>query len=145
MSVIDSIGKAAEKLGEAFDKNFTSKEEILYKVVQAQQHISEVKKSILLAEANGSRLQRNWRPVLMLVFGAIIAYNVMLAPILFNLYGIPKPELTSDFWDVLKLSIGGYVIGRTSEKVLPGLADTAKKVMLSGKERRQARRNERKN
>lgn len=143
MSVIDSIGKAIEKTGEAFDKNFTSKEEVLQKVAQAQEHLLEVKKSIILAEANGSKLQRNWRPILMIMFGVVIVYNVMIAPILFNTWGIPKPELTSDFWDVLKLSIGGYVIGRSTEKVLPSVAETAKKIVLSRKERRQARRNER--
>lgn len=144
MKVIDSIGKAIEKTGEAFDRNFTSKEEILEKVKEAQEHMLNVKQSIILAEATGSKLQRNWRPILMIMFGVVIVYNVMVAPILFNFYGIPKPELTPDFWDVLKLSIGGYVIGRSSEKILPGVADTAKKVMLTRKERRQAKRDERK-
>ena len=141
-NLVESIGKAVEKLGNAFDNNFTSKEEVLEQVTKAQAHLIEVKQSIILAEANGSKLQRNWRPILMLVFGFVIVYNVMVAPILFNLWGVPKPELTSDFWDVLKLSIGGYVIGRSTEKVLPGVTDTAKKILQSRRERRQARKDE---
>nr|WP_321405898.1 3TM-type holin [uncultured Carboxylicivirga sp.] len=141
MKVIDSISEAIEKTGEAFDKNFTSKEEILDKLKQVQEHLLNVRQSILLAEANGSKLQRNWRPILMLMFGVVIVYNVMFAPILFLLYNIPKPELTPDFWDVLKLSIGGYVIGRSGEKILPGVVDTAKKMVLTRKERREERKN----
>lgn len=140
--IIDSIGVAIEKTGEVFDKNFTSKEEILDKLTQAQEHLINVKQAIILAEATGSKLQRNWRPALMILFGVIIAHSVMIAPILDHFWGIPRPELTPDFWDVLKLSIGGYVIGRTGEKVLPTVSETAKKLLLSRKERRKARRNE---
>lgn len=145
MKLIDSIGMASEKIGEAFDKNFTSKEEVLEKVKEAQEHMLEVKQSIILAEANGSKMQRNWRPFLMYLFGIIIAYNAIIAPILFHFWGIPKPDLTPDFWDVLKVSIGGYVFGRTGEKVLPGVTQTAKKMLQSRKERRQAKRNEQQN
>ncbi len=78
----------------------------------------------------------------MLLFGFIIAYNVMIAPILFQLWDIPKPELTPDFWDVLHLSIGGYVIGRSGEKILPGVTDSVKKMVVSRRERKAAKRNE---
>jgi len=136
-NIIDSISGAIEKTGEAFDKNFTSKEEVLEKVSLAQKHLLEVKQSIILAEANGSKMQRNWRPFLMYLFGIIIAYNALIAPILFNIWGIPKPELTPEFWEVLQVSIGGYVIGRTGEKVIPGVTETVKNF--------RRRRNERKN
>ncbi len=144
-NIVDSIGTTVEKLGNAFDKNFTSKEEVLEQVGKAQAHLLEVKQAIILAEMQGSKMQRNWRPFLMYLFGIIIAYSSMLAPILYTVWGVPKPEMTSEFWDVIQLSIGGYVIGRSTEKIMPGVTEATRKVMSSRKERRQERKNERQN
>lgn len=69
--------------------------------------------SVILAEANGdSWLQRNWRPMLMVMFGVIIANNFLVVPI----FNTPAAEIPPDMWDLLKLGVGGYVVGRTVEK-----------------------------
>ena len=70
---------------------------------------------IIVAEAQGdSWLQRNWRPLLMVLFGIIIANNYILVPI----FGTPAADIPPDMWDLLKLGVGGYVAGRTVEKGL---------------------------
>lgn len=80
----------------------------------------EAAASIIVAEAQGeSWLQRNWRPLLMVLFGAIIANNYMLVPI----FGTPAAEIPPDMWDLLKLGVGGYVVGRTAEKSLKAWKD----------------------
>lgn len=69
--------------------------------------------NVIMAEANGeSWLQRNWRPLLMLLFGVIIANNFLIVP----LFSTPKAEIPPDMWDLLKLGVGGYVMGRSAEK-----------------------------
>lgn len=69
--------------------------------------------SVIMAEANGeSWLQRNWRPLLMLLFGVIVANNFLIVP----LFSTPKADIPPDMWDLLKLGIGGYVMGRSAEK-----------------------------
>lgn len=69
--------------------------------------------SIIAAEANGeSWLQRNWRPLLMCLFGIIIANNYLIVPLL----GTPMADIPPDMWELLKLGIGGYVVGRSVEK-----------------------------
>lgn len=73
----------------------------------------EAAAQIIVAEAQGeSWLQRNWRPLLMVLFGAIIANNYVLVPI----FGTPAADIPPDMWDLLKLGVGGYVVGRTVEK-----------------------------
>jgi len=73
----------------------------------------EAAAQIIVAEAQGeSWLQRNWRPLLMVLFGAIIANNYMLVPI----FNTPAADIPPDMWDLLKLGVGGYVVGRTVEK-----------------------------
>ena len=80
----------------------------------------EAAASIIVAEAQGeSWLQRNWRPLLMVLFGTIIANNYMLVPI----FGTPAAEIPPDMWDLLKLGVGGYVVGRTAEKSLKAWKD----------------------
>lgn len=70
---------------------------------------------IIVAEAQGdSWLQRNWRPLLMVLFGAIIANNYIVVPI----FNTPAADIPPDMWDLLKLGLGGYVVGRSVEKGL---------------------------
>ncbi len=144
---VESLSNAVDSIGNAFDKNFTSKEEVLIQVRQAEEHLINAKQSILLAEATGSKMQRNWRPFLMYLFGSIIAYKMIIAPILLWAFGIPEPVLVPDFWETIRLAMGGYVIGRTAEKVaptvsayLPTLKEAAKKAMQTRRERREERR-----
>lgn len=110
--LIDSLGSAIEKTGNAFDKNFTSKEEFLSFLHSVQKNLLEAKEAILLAESQGNWMQRSWRPLLMLSFGGIIIYSKFFAPI----FSLPAPELEQEFWELLKLGMGGYIIGRSVEK-----------------------------
>ena len=76
---------------------------------------------IIKAEAQGeSWLQRNWRPILMLTIVCIIANNYIAAPYINALFGagsVPLLELPARLWDLMTLGVGGYVGGRTIEKV----------------------------
>ena len=68
---------------------------------------------IIEAEARGeSWLQRNWRPLLMCLFGLIVANNYVVSP----LFSTPMADIPPDMCDLLKLGVGGYVLGRSVEK-----------------------------
>lgn len=82
-------------------------------VLTGQMKEIEAAASIIAAEAQGeSWLQRNWRPLLMVLFGIIVANNYLVVP----LFGTPAAAIPPDMWDLLKLGIGGYVVGRSVEK-----------------------------
>jgi len=73
----------------------------------------------LVTEARGNWLQRSWRPILMLAFGFIVVYAYFFEPaFLLNEgeHGIAN-TLNPNFWGLLKLGVGGYIIGRSTEKV----------------------------
>ena len=76
--------------------------------------------SIILAEAKAGWLTRNWRPMLMIVFMVIIVNNFLIWPYSHEL-GIVAKQLEFPVWmqDLLKLGVGGYIGGRTVEKVIP--------------------------
>ncbi|MCH9674531.1 MAG: holin family protein [Gammaproteobacteria bacterium] len=75
----------------------------------------EARAQVLLAEATGeSWLQRNWRPVLMLSFTAILVNNYMVVPV----FRTAPMDMPPQMYDLLKIGVGGYVAGRSIEKGL---------------------------
>jgi hypothetical protein len=83
---------------------------------------------IIVAEAKGdSWIQRSWRPIAMLCFVFIIMNNHAFAPYL-GAMGLPVVILPTppDLWAVIKLGLGGYVVGRSAEKIIPGVVEAIK-------------------
>jgi predicted MFS family arabinose efflux permease len=85
--------------------------------------------SIIKAEATGhSWLQRNWRPILMLVIVAIVANNYLLFPYL-SMFTDKTVilELPDKLWTLMTLGVGGYIGGRTVEKAAGKVTEILKK------------------
>ncbi len=73
---------------------------------------------VIKAEASSQfRITATWRPILMLAITAILVNNYLVAPYLHAMFGW---QVVLDFpqalWDLLKLGVGGYVVGRSVEK-----------------------------
>jgi hypothetical protein len=69
--------------------------------------------NVIVAEAKSEHpLTAQWRPITMLVFVGLIAAHW---------FGFTAPNLSEDqvlsLLDIVKLGLGGYVIGRSAEKV----------------------------
>ncbi len=73
---------------------------------------------IILAEAKGNWLQRSWRPLLMLSVMAIVVNNYILFPYLSMWTDkVVVLELPGGLWALLTTGVGGYVVGRSGEKI----------------------------
>lgn len=101
-----------------------AKAEAQAKLLQLQQS-GELKEldatmQIITAEAKSEHfLVAAWRPITMLTFVFIVANNYIFYPYLSLFWDYaPKLEIPPDLWDLLKIGIGGYVAGRTGEKML---------------------------
>jgi len=87
------------------------------------QAIEQAAADVVKAEAQSSHwLAANWRPVTMLVFvGLIVA----------RWFGWAAPNLGAEeyikLWDIVQLGLGGYVIGRSAEKIVPALTDAMRR------------------
>ena len=111
--VIKEVGKVIDNLFTSEEERINAKNEV-FKVLQEQQlELQKLQTEIIVAEASGNWLQRSWRPILMLAFGFIVIYVKFIAP----LFNLPIPLLENEFWNLLQLGIGGYVVGRSVEKV----------------------------
>jgi len=75
---------------------------------------------LVLGEIQGeSWLQRNWRPILMLVVVSIVANNYLISPYLGMMIGRQIVLVLPDrLWDLMTLGVSGYVMGRSGEKMV---------------------------
>ncbi len=107
-------------------------QEARQKLLELQQagELKELEQSanVVMSEAQGeSFLQRNWRPITMLSFVAIVVNNYILYPYLSLFWhSAPLLPIPVDLWDLLKIGLGGYVVGRSTEKIVKSWADTKK-------------------
>lgn len=119
MSIIDkALGAVVSPILGIVDKSVTDKDEaarlkadITKLLITERSSSLDARMQVVLAEANGeSWLQRNWRPVTMLVIVAIVANNYLIAPYLGAMFGVgltlPMPER---LWDLMTLGVGGYI------------------------------------
>lgn len=129
--IIDAIGGVIGKFVQSPEDRAKAQLELTKVGMEYQQKAMEVEleyakqqASVINTEAGSQNwLASSWRPILMLTFTYIILHNFVLAP-LFHLTSVAIPP---DMWELLRLGIGGYVLGRSAEKVLPDVAKVLKK------------------
>ena len=85
--------------------------------------IEEAAASIIGDEAKSEHwLASSWRPLVMLTFTALIVARWLG----YSAPGISEAEVLK-LWDIVQLGLGGYVIGRSAEKIVPQLAQIVAK------------------
>lgn len=112
----------SEKMPEADRAKLESEITLALAQMDWQKYETEIteKAKVIVSETTGqSWLQRNWRPILMLTFTYIIAHNYIIAPMVKMFFPqMISLEIPPDMWDLLKLGIGGYIVGRSAEKIV---------------------------
>ena len=123
MNPLDSAFNFGSTLLDKFfpDKDAANKAKIVLLEMKQNGELSRLQTSagIVTAEAKSEHwLAANWRPVTMLTFVFIIANNYIIYPYLALFFEeAPKLEIPPDMWALLKIGLGGYVVGRSAEKV----------------------------
>jgi|TARA_R100000479_G_scaffold68576_1_gene32767 hypothetical protein len=111
--VISEVGKVLDNLFTNEEERIAAKNEVFRILKEKELQLRQMQTEVIVTEAQGNWLQRSWRPILMLAFGFIVIYVKFIAP----LFDLKIPELENEFWNLLQLGIGGYVIGRSAEKI----------------------------
>lgn len=112
--LVDELHTSDEERIDAKTRMLTAQTEVTMKILDYEAQLMQMKSSIVLAEAQGqSWIQRSWRPITMLTF---------LILVLCDSFGLLPFRLATEAWTLLQIGLGGYVAGRSAEKVAPGIA-----------------------
>lgn len=122
-AILDVGGKVIDRLWP--DANEAAKARLALLELAQKGELAELtgRLNIIQTEAASSHwLAANWRPLMMLTFGSLIVARW---------FGWAAPNLSEaeylKLWDIVNLGLGGYVIGRSVEKVVPSIAEAIKK------------------
>lgn len=90
------------------------KADLTMQLLSLNQEELKASSSIIIAEAQGgSWLQRSWRPITALTFVSLVVAHWL---------GFTADNLTQEtinkIMDIVQLMVGGYVVGRSAEKVV---------------------------
>lgn len=107
------IGNVLDKIFPDKTKAMEAKAKLMEMAQAGELKELEAAAQIITAEANSEHwLTANWRPITMLTFVALIVAHWL---------GWTAPGLTEDqvlsLLDIVKVGLGGYVVGRSAEKV----------------------------
>lgn len=112
-AITKTIGETIDGITTSDEEKALAKEKLTNTVMTHLVSAIQAQKDVIVSESQGNWLQRSWRPILMLSFGFIIIYRYFLSQV----FALPAVDLPVDFWELLNIGIGGYVVGRSVEKV----------------------------
>lgn len=130
MGITDLIAGIFKPAAELVDSLHTSEEErlvakghLLDVQAAAMQRVFDYEKAILEAQANIVNSEAKsehwvtatWRPITMLTFLALAVGDSM---------GLLATPLRDEAWSLLQLGLGGYVVGRSGEKLAKTLKES---------------------
>jgi len=120
---LDPLTAALDVGGKLIDKFFPDADAEMKNKMNQFMTVFTAQAQIVQAEAASSNwLAASWRPITMLTFVALIVARW---------FGWAAPNLAEaeylKLWDIVQLGLGGYVIGRSVEKVVPSIAGVLKK------------------
>lgn len=95
------------------DDRRQARKELLEKALDNEAVFVMSARDVIVAEANSqSWLTRSWRPLLMLTFGGLLVAHW---------FGFTADNVTEavqmELLDIIKIGIGGYIVGRSAEQV----------------------------
>lgn len=121
-TLIDKMHTSDEEKLKIQAEMFKLQTEITGRVMDYEKQLLEAQSSIINSEAKGDGwLQRNWRPLMMVWFAVLLGLYW---------FGYTPPNMSEEviksLFSLLELGIGGYVIGRSAEKIIPQVVATMK-------------------
>ncbi len=111
--LIDSVHTSEPERLDARRKLLEVQTELVSLASTYETELARSRSRIIESEAKGQGvLQRNWRPITMLTFLVLVVCDA---------FGWLPFRLAEQAWTLLQIGLGGYVVGRSLEKVAPAI------------------------
>jgi len=129
--IIGSVGNVIDGLTTNDSERSDAKTRLSEIVMAKLNELASLQADVIQTEMKGNFIQRSWRPMLMLFFAAVIGMKW------FGLtdQSIPN-ELEMELLGIIKLGLGGYVVGRSAEKIASTVTKNIDLPFLKKKDRK---------
>lgn len=111
-STVEAVGSIVDKVVTNNGEKSQLKNELTSVVLAGLNKVTDAQAEVIKTEMKGNFLQRSWRPIMMLTFGVILVCKW---------FGLTDSDieisLEVQLLEIVKLGLGGYVVGRSVEKV----------------------------
>ena len=108
--IVSAVGEVIDRLTLPAMEKKQLETELFRVITECERQRMEAQASVIVEEVRGNWLQRSWRPLVMLTFALIVLMGTFVS--------LPILSDTSRFWDLLEIGLGGYVVGRSGEKMV---------------------------
>lgn len=118
VSAIDKVTTSSEERGRLKLELIQQQMRLAERLIDAQVRVTEAQAKIIATEAGGGGLKASWRPISALAFVGLIIYKIAVEPFcIAYIDGFPTIQLPGWIGATLATMFGGYVVGRSAEKV----------------------------
>ena len=107
--MVGAVGEVIDRLTLPAREKRQLEVDLLGLLAEHEKEVARSRSAAVVEEARGNWLQRSWRPLVMLTFASVILIGTFTS--------LPIPDETLRFWDLLEIGLGGYVVGRSGEKM----------------------------
>lgn len=116
--IIDNLNTSGQEKLDAQRKLVELERNFNIRMAELDQQWAATQADVIKSEANSqSWLTRNWRPLVM-VFFTVIVGTVVFTGGYVNGHALDK-DFTLKILDIVQIGLGGYVMGRSAEKIAP--------------------------
>lgn len=128
---VEQVGNIVDNVVTSNDEKSEAKKQLAEVVLSNLTELSKIQGEVIMTEMKGSKLQKNWRPLMMITFGAILVCKW------FGWTDAEIPvELELELMSIVKLGLGGYVVGRSAEKIAENVTKNIDMPFLRKKDRK---------
>ena len=130
-NTIDAVGKVVDNVFTNDEEKSRAKKELTEVVLKSLNDIAAVQGDVIKTEMTGNKLQKSWRPIMMLTFGAILVCKW------FGITDASIPdELELKLMEIIELGLGGFVVGRSLEKITNSVTQNVDLPFIKKKDRK---------
>jgi hypothetical protein len=129
-NTVEAVGKIVDNVFTNDEEKSTAKQQLTEVVLKSLSDVATIQGEVIKTEMKGNWLQKSWRPLTMLTMVIILVCKW------FGLTNSEIPlELEVELMGLLKIGIGGYIAGRSLEKVAGKVTENIDMPFLKKKNR----------
>lgn len=131
--ITNSVGGIIDNLSTSDNEKLSAKAKLTDIVLNALNNLQNAQRDVIVTEMSGNWLQKSWRPLTMLTFVVLLVCRWLGLTVT----TIPL-EVELQLMAIVKVGLGGYVIGRSAENITKSVTKNIDLTFLKKRDRKDA-------